>query len=326
MKLVRKLLLAAFLGLFAVLYLIITIRFILNRLDYYTNLVEYLKTASADEVNIPSIITGGVLDIVIFISYIVIFIVSLVSLIKVLTKLKDDDYSYKKAIVIVLLLGIFSIFTQIMHVVDYVVTFGEFKDYFISVAELVFAILLIITSIVTLSLRDEFAKAIAAITCAVILFIYAIYTISKYELQGLSLFRYLMYFFAADLLIAIGVFSIIAIRKEANALAANNNEASISEDKIIETNEEVTNDNQAKPVSTNGQKPVLSFKTATPKERACLIIGLSCTFLGVLFAILICANIGGLIWLLILSLVAFGIGITCYILAFTSFKNRTKDN
>ena len=191
MKLVRKLLLAAFLGLFAVLYLIITIRFILNRLDYYTNLVEYLKTASADEVNIPSIITGGVLDIVIFISYIVIFIVSLVSLIKVLTKLKDDDYSYKKAIVIVLLLGIFSIFTQIMHVVDYVVTFGEFKDYFISVAELVFAILLIITSIVTLSLRDEFAKAIAAITCAVILFIYAIYTISKYELQGLSLFRYL---------------------------------------------------------------------------------------------------------------------------------------
>ena len=325
MKLVRKLLLAAFLGLFAVLYLIITIRFILNRLDYYTNLVEYLKTASADEVNIPSIITGGVLDIVIFISYIVIFIVSLVSLIKVLTKLKDDDYSYKKAIVIVLLLGIFSIFTQIMHVVDCVVTFGEFKDYFISVAELVFAILLIITSIVTLSLRDEFAKAIAAITCAVILFIYAIYTISKYELQGLSLFRYLMYFFAADLLIAIGVFSIIAIRKEANALAANNNEASISEDNN-ESNEEVANDNQAKPVSTNGQKPVLSFKTATPKERACLIIGLSCTFLGVLFAILICANIGGLIWLLILSLVAFGIGIKCYILAFTSFKNRTKDN
>ena len=325
MKLVRKLLLAAFLGLFAVLYLIITIRFILNCLDYYTNLVEYLKTASADEVNIPSIITGGILDIVIFISYIVIFIVSLVSLIKVLTKLKDDDYSYKKAIVIVLLLGIFSIFTQIMYVVDDVVTFGEFKDYFISVPELVFAILLIITSIVTLALRDEFAKAIAAITCAVILFIYALYTISKYELQGLSLFRYLMYFFAADLLIAIGVFSIIAIRKEANALAANNNEASIPEDNN-ESNEEVANDNQAKPVSTNGQKPVLSFKTATSKERACLIIGLSCTFLGVLFAILICANIGGLIWLLILSLVAFGIGITCYILAFTSFKNRTKDD
>ena len=323
MKLVRKLLLAAFLGLFAVLYLIITIRFILDCIDNYTNLVEYLKTASADEVNIPSIITGGVLDIVIFISYIVIFIVSLVSLIKVLTKLKDDDYSYKKAIVIVLLLGIFSIFTQIMYVVAEVVIFGEFKDYFISVAELVFAILLIITSIVTLALRDEFAKAIAAITCAVILFIYAIYTISKYELQGLSLFRYLMYFFAADLLIAIGVFSIIAIRKEANALAANNNEASISEDNN-ESNEEVANDNQAKPVSINGQKPVLSFKTATPKERACLIIGLSCTFLGVLFAILICANIGGLIWLLILSLVTFGIGITCYILAFTSFKNRTK--
>ena len=212
-----------------------------------------------------------------------------------------------------------------MHVVDDVVRFGEFKDYFISVAELVFAILLIIISIVTLALRDKFAKAIAAITCAVILFIYAIYIISKYELQGLSLFRYLMYFFAADLLIAIGVFSIIAIRKEANALAANNNEASISEDNN-ESNEEVANDNQAKPVSTNGQKPVFSFKTATPKERTCLIIGLSCTFLGVLFAILICANIGGLIWLLILSLVAFGIGITCYILAFTSFKNRTKDN
>ena len=325
MKLVRKLLLAAFLGLFAVLYLIITIRFILDCLDYYTNLVEYLKTASADEVNIPSIITGGVLDIVIFISYIVIFIVSLVSLIKVLTKLKDDDYSNKKAIVIVLLLGIFSIFTQIMYVVYDVVRFGEFKDYFISVAELVFAILLIITSIVTLALRDEFAKAIAAITCAVILFIYAIYIISKYELQDLSLFRYLMYFFAADLLIAIGVFSIIAIRKEANALAANNNETSISEDNN-ESNEEVADDNQAKPVSTNGQKPVFSFKTATPKERTCLIIGLSCTFLGVLFAILICANIGGLIWLLILSLVAFGIGFTCYILAFTSFKNRTKDN